>query len=85
MAEAFAVSPVDMYLRANHRLASILPVLRATTCVSDVDVQESGLVAPGATRMGQDKFGGAHPERFKRVALGIVSGAGVRVYASGAW
>ena len=35
--------------------------------------------------MGQDEVRYSSPAEVKRVALGIVSGAGVRVYASGAW
>ena len=35
--------------------------------------------------MGQDEVWWSSPAEVQRVALGIVSGAGVRVYAAGAW
>ena len=48
-------------------------------------MQESGSVASGTTRMGQDEVWWSSPAEVQRVALGIVFGAGVRVYAAGAW
>ena len=83
LARVFAVSPVDLYLRTKHRLAGHFA--RFESCVSDVGVQKFGLVASGATRMGQDEVRWSSPAEVQRVALGIVSGAGVWVYAAGAW
>ena len=55
IAETFAVSPVDMYRRAEHRLAGHCPFRERQPCESDDGVQEFGMVASGPTRMVQDQ------------------------------
>ena len=48
-------------------------------------MQKFSLVASGTTSMGQDEVWWSSPAEVQRMALGIVSGAGVRMYAAGAW
>ena len=78
LAEVFAVSPVDLYLRTKLRLAGHFARFESDN-PDDDGVQESGLVASGATRVEQDEVWWSSPAEVQRVALGIVSGAGVRV------
>ena len=54
LAEGFAVGPVDMYLRAKHRLAGHFARLENDNPVSDAGVQKSCVVASGTTRMVHD-------------------------------
>ena len=42
-------------------------------------------MASGTTRMGQDEVWWSSPAEVQRMALGVVSGADVRVYAAGSW
>ena len=64
-AEAFAVSPVDLYLRAKHRLAGHFarfendnPVYQMMVCRNLAWWRQEQRL------LGKTKFGGAHPQRF---------------------
>ena len=68
LARVFAVSPVDLYLRTNHRLAGHFARFESDNfCVSHVGVQEFGLVASGTARMGQDEVWWSSPAEVQRM------------------
>ena len=61
LAEVFAGSPVDLYLRAKHRLAIILPVLRTTTqctwCWCVVELTRRGSTRGAGNRVWSGRTG----------------------------
>ena len=65
LAEAFAVGPVDMYLRAMHRLAGHFARFEDDNLVYQMLVCRNLAWWRQERRVwGKTKFGGAHPQRF---------------------
>ena len=86
LARVFVVSPVDLYLRTKHRLAEHFARFESDNLVYQMMVcRNLAWWRQEQPVWGKTKFGESSPAEVQRMALGVVSGAGVRVYAAAAW